>query len=137
MLDAGRLSRVAAIDVYDSRMGLGRWYAAAVIGLLAIAGVVAWRTRLHTSAGSFGPVGAVIAAAGLAVGVAALGLAVRAQRQADTDVTTTAERLAVAVGQVETRARWQLLGGNDRIIDVRFTFRPAAAHNAAGVRARR
>jgi len=77
-------------------------------------------------------VSAVIAVASLAVGVAALGLAARAQRQADTDVIAVAGRLAVAVEQAESRALWQLLGEHDRAIDVRFTFCRAAAHNASG-----
>jgi hypothetical protein len=115
-----------------SCMDLRRWYTAAGLGLLAVAGIVAWRTWRHTSAGSFDPVSAVIAVASLAVGVAALSLAARALRQADTDVTAVARRLAVAVGQAETRALWQLLGAHDRVIDVQFTFCRAAAHNAAG-----
>jgi NACHT domain len=115
-----------------SCMNLRRWYAVAGLGLLAVAGVVAWRTWRHTSAGSFDPVSAVFAVASLAVGVAALGLAGRAQRQADTDVIAVAGRLAVAVEQAESRALWQLLGEHDRAIDVRFTFCRAAAHNASG-----
>jgi hypothetical protein len=115
-----------------SCMDLKRWYTVAGLGLLAVAGIVAWRTWGHTSAGSFDPVSAVIAVASLAVGVAALGLAARAQRQADTDVIAVAGRLAVAVEQAEGRALWQLLGEHDRAIDVRFTFCRAAAHNASG-----
>ena len=117
-------------------MGRGRLYAAAVCGLLVAGAVVGWRTWAHTSAGPFDPVAAVIAVAGLAVSVAALGVAARAQRQADTDVAAVAGRLAVAVGKAETEARRQLLGGGDHAIDVRFAFRPAAAHNAAGAGSR-
>ena len=114
-------------------MGRGRLYAAGVFGLLMVAGVVAWRTWAHTSAGSFDPVSAVIGVVGLAVSVAGFGLAVRAQRQSDTDVAGVAARLAVVVEQEETDARRQLLGGNDRTINVQFTFQPAPAHDAAGV----
>ena len=70
--------------------------------------------------------------AGLAVSVAGFGLAVRAQQQSDTDVGSVAARLAIAVEQEETDARRQLLGGNDRTINVRFAFQPAPAHDAAG-----
>ena len=113
-----------------SGMGLRRWYVVAALGLLAVAGVVASRIWLHASAGSFDPV----AVASLTVGVAALGLAVQAQRQADTNVADVAGRLAVVVAQAETEARRQLLGGQDRTrtIDVQFTFHRAAAHSAAG-----
>lgn len=110
-----------------------RWYTVvAVLGLLIAAGAVAWRTWSGTSAGQFDPVGAPIALVGLAVSVVALGQGVRAQHQADTDVVEVARRLAVRVGQAETEARRQLLGGHDRTIDVGFDFVPAAAHNAAG-----
>ena len=44
-----------------------------------------------------------------------------------------AGQLAVAIAQAETQTRWQLLGGHDRTIDVKFTFHPAPAHNIAGV----
>ena len=84
----------------------------------------------------FDPAGAVIALASLAVSGVALGLAVRAQRQVDTDVSDAAARLAVAVGRVEAEARRQLLGGDDRTIDVEFMFRPAGAHNASGAAAK-
>jgi NACHT domain len=113
-------------------MGRGRWYAVTVLGLLVTAGVVAWRTWWSTSAGPFDPVAAVIALIGLAVSVASLRLADRAQHQADADVTGVARRLAVAVRNVETEARRQLLGENGRTINVQFTCRPAAAHNAKG-----
>ena len=117
---------------YAFGMGRGRMFTVAVCGLLLVAGVVGWRTLARTSPGTFDPLSAVIALVGLAVSVAAFGLAVRAQRQADTDVTAMAGRLAVAVGHTESEARRQLLTGDHRAIDVRFTFHPAAAHNAAG-----
>lgn len=112
--------------------GRGRIYTVAVSGLVVAAGAVAWRTWSRTSVGPFDPVSAVIAMAGLAVSLAAFGLAWRAQRQADADVAAAASRLAVAVAQTETEARRQLLGRHDRTIDVRFAFQPAPAHNAAG-----
>ena len=115
-----------------SGMGRGHFYTVAVSALLVAAGVVAWRTWSRTSAGQFDPVSAVIALAGVAISVAALGLARVAQRQADTDVNAVAGRLAVAVGKAETEARRQLLGGYDRAIEVQFTFHPAPAHEADG-----
>jgi hypothetical protein len=128
LVDSGECrDRYCLIMLYG--MGRGRLYAVAALGLV-VAGVVAWRTWPRTSPGSFDPVGTVIALAGLAVGVVALSLAVRAQRHAETDVTGVAGRLAVAIGQAETKARWQLLGKHDRTIDVQFTLHPAAAHNA-------
>ena len=105
---------------------LARWGLA--VGLL-VAGVVAWRTWPRTSAGQFDPVAAVLALAGLAVGVMSLIVTIRAQRQ---DVDAAAKRLAVAVKNAETIARKQLLGGHDRTIDVQFSFYPAVAHDAAG-----
>ena len=113
-------------------MERGRLYAVAAAGLLVAAGVVARQTFARTSVGPFDPVAAVIAMASLAVSVASLAVAVRAQRQADTDVPAAAGRLAVAVKDAETDARKQLLGGHNRPIDVQFTFRPAVAHDAAG-----
>lgn len=113
-------------------MGRGRLYAASVFGLLMVAGVLAWRYWSHTSAGSFDPVSAVIGVAGLAVSVAGFGLAVRAQRQSDTDVAGVAARLAVAVEQEETEARRQLLGGYNRTINVQFAFQPAPGHEVTG-----
>jgi len=77
----------------------------------------------------------VIGVASLLVSVIALRFATQAQHQADTDVTSVAARLAVAVGKAETEARRQLLGDHDRIIDVKFTFQPAPAHNASGAAA--
>ena len=62
----------------------------------------------------------------------AVGLATRAQRQADTDIIAATTRLAVAVAETETEARRQLLGGHDRSINVEFSFRAAVAHDAAG-----
>jgi hypothetical protein len=61
--------------------------------------------QFSSSAGQFAPVAAALALISLAVGIAALRLAVLRQ----------------------------LLGGNDRTIDVGFSVRPAAAHNAGGV----
>ncbi len=116
----------------SSGMRRGRWYAVAVLGLLVMAGVVAWQNWRGTSQVQLDPVAAVIGLTGLAVSVAALRLAVRAQKEADTDVAGVARRLEVAVKQVESEARRQLLGGHDRSIDVQFSFRQAAAHNAAG-----
>ena len=112
-------------------MRRGGLYATGVAGLL-IAGVLAWRTWPHTSSGSFDPVSAVIGVASLVVGIVSLVLAVRAQRQANTDVAAIAARLAIAVEQEETAARQQLLGGDDRTINVRFAFQPAPSHDAAG-----
>jgi hypothetical protein len=43
-----------------------------------------------------------------------------------------ARRLAVVVGQAESEARRQLLGGHDRPIDVQFSLQPAVAHDAVG-----
>ena len=115
-------------------MGRGRWFAVAVAGLLAAAGVLAWRTWLQTPAGPFDPVSAVLAIAGLVVALAGLSLGLRSQRDADMDAAAAAGRLAVAVRDAESRAMRQLLGGHDRAIDVRFSFRPAPAHDAAGAR---
>lgn len=112
--------------------GRWRWLGVAILGLLTTAGVMAWRAWPRVSAGPFDPVNAVIAITGLAISLAALWLAVRAQQHDDTDVMGVAARLAVAVRHAESEARRQLLGGHDRAIDVRFSFRPAAAHNAAG-----
>src|SRR5689334_9578411 len=116
------------------RMGRGWLYAVAVLGLLVAGVMVAWRTWPRTSVGPFDPVAAVIAVISVAVSVAALGLAVRAQRQAGINVADVAGQLAIAVQQAETEARRQLLGGHDRAIDLRFTFQRAGAHNAAGAR---
>lgn len=113
-------------------MERGRWYAVAILGSLVMAGVVTWRAWRGTSLTQVDPVAAVIGLAGLLVSVAALRLAVRAQKQTDTDVTGVAARLAVVVKQVESEARRQLLGGHDRPIDVQFSLRLAAAHDAAG-----
>lgn len=117
-------------------MGRGRWYAFAGLAFLVAAGMLAWRTGPVISAGQFDPVGAVGTLASLAVSVVALGLAVRAQRQVESDVRDAAARLAVVVGEVETEARRQLLGGDERTIDVEFSFRPAVAHNASGAAAK-
>ena len=109
----------------------GGLYAIGLAGLL-IAAVLAWRTWPHTSAGSFDPVSAVIGIASLVVGIASFILAARAQRQADADVTAVAARLAVAVGHEETKARQQLLGGDNRTINVQFAFQSAPGQHAAG-----
>jgi NACHT domain-containing protein len=113
-------------------MGRGQWYAFMGLALLVAAGLLGWRTWAGMSVGQFDPVGAVLGLAGLTVSVVALGLAVRAQRHAETGVADAAGRLAVAVRGVEVEARRQLLGGHDRSIDVGFGFRPAPAHEAAG-----
>ena len=109
----------------------GGLYAIGMAGLL-IAGILAWRTWPQTSAGSFDPVSAVIGIASLVVGIASLVMAARAQRQADTDVAAIAARLAVAVEDEETKARQQLLGGDNRTINVRFAFQSAPGQQAAG-----
>ena len=115
-----------------SGMGRGRLYATGVAGLVVAGGILAWRTWSHTSAGTFDPVNAVIGVASLAVSIAAFSLAARAQRAADTDVIAVAAQLAVAVEREETDARRQLLSGYDRTINVRFGFKPALGHGAAG-----
>lgn len=113
-------------------MGRGRLYAVAAAGLLGAAWLVARQTFARTSVGPFDPVAAVIAMASLAVGVASLVVAVRTKRQDDMNVAAAAGRLAVAVKDAETDARQQLLGGDNRTINVQFTFHPATAHNVAG-----
>ena len=114
-------------------MGRGRWFAVAVAGLLAAAGVLAWRTWLRTPAGPFDPGerGVAPSRAWWWLWPGCL-LGLRSQRDADMDAVAAAGRLAVAVRDAESRARRQLLGGHDRAIDVRFSFRPAPAHDAAG-----
>ena len=109
----------------------GGLYAIGMIGLV-IAGVLAWRTWPHASAGSFDPVSAVIGIASLVVGIASLILAARVQRQTDTNVAAVAARLAVAIEDEETKARRQLLGGDNRTINVRFAFQAAPGQDAAG-----
>ena len=87
-------------------------------GYLSLRGSWPGRTWPHTAAGSFDPVSAVIGIASLVVGIASFRLAARAQRQSDTDVAAAAAQLAVAVELEETRARQQLLGDGDRVINV-------------------
>jgi len=93
--------------------------------------MLAWRTWPHTSSGSFDPVSAVIGIAGLAVAFASLILAARTQQQIDTDVVAIAAQLAVAIEE-ESTARQQLLGGENRPINLAFAFQPGPRHDAAG-----
>jgi hypothetical protein len=112
-------------------MGRGRFYAAGVLGLVAVAGAVARHTWPHISAGPSDPVADVIGIATLAVSVGLFWQAAQAQK-AGTDINAAAERLAEAVTTAETKERMQLLGGHNHTIDVQFTSHPAIAHDAAG-----
>jgi hypothetical protein len=114
-----------------SCMGRGRLYAIGVVGLVVAAGTAAWHAWPHVSVGPSDPVADSIGIVTLAVTVGAFWQAARAQK-ADTDIDAAAKRLAAAVKDAETRERKQLLGGNSHTIDVRFTFHPALAHDAAG-----
>jgi NACHT domain len=133
------IASVPSASVWTGRSGLtvcamrrGGWYSVAVLGSALVGAGIVWLAWPRTSAGQFDPVGAVLALAGLAVGVVGLRFASQSQRQGDTDAVSMAGRLAATVLDAESRARWQLLGGDDRTIDVRFTFGRAYSHNAAG-----
>jgi hypothetical protein len=94
---------------------------------------MAWGIWRGVSASpQFDPVSAVIALVALATSVVAVGQGRRAQQHAETNIAEMVRRLAVRVEQAETKARRQLLGGHDRIIDVGFEFVPARGHDAAG-----
>lgn len=106
------------------------WYTITLFGLLAVAGVVVWRTWPATSPGQFDPVSVVIGIVALALGVMGWRQGALAHRRDSSDVTAVAARLAVRVRRDETEARRQLLDRQDRAIDVRFDLVPAPAHDA-------
>jgi NACHT domain len=66
----------------------------------------------------------------LAVGGWSGYLSWRALRWQESNLADATNRLVLAVRAGERDARRQLLGGHDRTIDVDFTFRPVASHNA-------
>ncbi|MFI6325061.1 NACHT domain-containing protein [Nonomuraea sp. NPDC050556] len=106
-------------------MIFGRWYGVAVLALIVTAVILAWHELPGTSPGQFDPVSAVVAVASFAVSVAALGLGVYAQQQADTDVAVLLARLSIAVGVVEGEARRHLIDGQGAAINVEFRLQEA------------
>ncbi|WP_344272383.1 NACHT domain-containing protein [Streptomyces hebeiensis] len=76
---------------------------------------------------------------GLVVGLVSLILAAAGLHQArvppapqDIDSVALADWFAGRVMEREGKTRQRLLGGSERAIDVKFTFRPSRAHHAAG-----
>ncbi|MCF1597749.1 NACHT domain-containing protein [Streptomyces muensis] len=100
---------------------------------MAFFGSVAMLVRaLGSSTGDIDPVGAAVGVSSLVVSVWGALVTVRSARWQETDLADASARLASQVLAVEREARRQLLGGHDRTVDLRFVFRPSAAHSAEG-----
>ncbi|TCO33064.1 NACHT domain-containing protein [Kribbella steppae] len=82
--------------------------------------------------GDVDPLSAAIGFAALLVAIPGMVVVMRGWRRQHLDTAVLTEQLAGEVGKREDRARLQLLGDPSRTIDLRFDFRPAPAHNAAG-----
>lgn len=106
------------------------WWGVAVLFIVGATAVVFWSSER----GDVDPVGAFVGPVSAALAVVAIWQATKAQRVSDTDVAVWADRLAGEVHAQETRQRDQLLGRQDRTIDLTFDLRPAPAHNAGGAR---
>lgn len=120
------------IGAMTSRGGRG---AGVVLGAVAVAvflGVGVVVLVPGAKVGDVDPVGVLVGGAGLVAGTVAAWLAWLALRHGDSDASAMAARLAGQVLAAETRARRRLLGGDAAAIDVRFVFRAAASHDAAG-----
>ncbi|GAA0543667.1 NACHT domain-containing protein [Actinomadura livida] len=116
-------------------MGGERWAEQALkllgtVLLVAAAAVAVFGVR-KAEWGGVDPGALVIALLALLFGVAAFWQGFKAQRITDTDVDVWTPRLAGMVRTTETKQRWHLLGGQDRVIDVGFSFTPSPAHDAA------
>jgi hypothetical protein len=98
---------------------------------LAIAGAFLWHGVLsRSSMGQVDPVSATIGGAGLVISILSFAYSIRSEHNSEPDIAALSRRLAHAVRDVESAARWQLLGG-DGTIDVGFVLHPAR-HGAAG-----
>ncbi|MFC6085100.1 NACHT domain-containing protein [Sphaerisporangium aureirubrum] len=103
------------------------WGVLALTGMATVAVVVPWfLPELRT--GDVDPLGALIGVVSLVVAAVSLVLAARALRPPAPSMLEVAAELAHAVKRAETAARRQLLGGDDTVIDVTFTLRPAPCH---------
>jgi hypothetical protein len=106
------------------------WCGVAVLFIVGTAAVV----FLSSKRGDVDPVGAFIGSVSAILAVVAILQAAKAQRISDTDVAVWASWLAGEVRTQETEQRNQLLGRQDRTINLKFHLRPAPAHNARGAR---
>lgn len=97
--------------------------------LLMVAGVFAWMGLRDVGWGDVDPASFMMSALSLAVSIWSGWQAVRAKQVTDTDVDLWAQRLERAVVTSETAQRMQLLGRQDRTIDVAFILTPAPGHN--------
>lgn len=107
-----------------------------ILALLSLIGAVVAGLKLLPAlkVGDVDPVSAAIGAASLLVSAASLYLSVRAMRPPLPTTAEAADRLARQVTERERTARHQLLGDNDKLIDITFGFRPASTHPAIGAR---
>lgn len=105
--------------------------ALAMTALFVIAlGLAIWLLRAPLSVGDVDPLSAVIGLLSLVVSVLSLILAIRAWRTQEVSSPDLADRLAKAVRQAEERAWRQLLGNQNRSINLRFDLKPAPAYDA-------
>ncbi|MGW6457110.1 NACHT domain-containing protein [Streptomyces sp. NPDC055078] len=91
-----------------------------------------WLTERKPGGEALDGTGLLIALPGLFVAVWSAHMALSTLRVQVPDTTALAAKLAAEVTLAETRERARLLGDVGTPIDVRFTLRPAPAHNAAG-----
>ncbi|MGI5226376.1 NACHT domain-containing protein [Actinoallomurus sp. CA-142502] len=118
----------------DRRSG-GIWALACGL-LLVLAGAVAVAGLRKATWGGIDPLSATLSLLSLLVAVWSGRQAARAERAGDTDVDRWTRELAVRVLSDETAQRTQLLGGQDRTINVKFVLTPAPGHNATGAAAK-
>ncbi|GIH22856.1 hypothetical protein Aph01nite_11660 [Acrocarpospora phusangensis] len=104
------------------------------MGLIALASVVAWRLLPEARAGDIDPLSAVVGLLALAAALWSGRLTLRSLRWQEADIAVLAARLARSIAKAEADARRQLLGADDKAIDLDFIFRAAPARNAEGAR---
>lgn len=99
--------------------------------LLVVAVVFAWMGLKDAGWGDVDPASLMVSALSLAVSIWSGWQTVRATQITDTDVDLWAQKLEAAIVTAETAQRGQLLGRQDRTIDVAFILTPAPGHNAS------
>ncbi len=98
--------------------------------LFMVAGVFAWMGLKDAGWGDVDPASLMVSTLSLMASIWSGWQTVRAKQITDTDVDLWARKLEAAVVTAETAQRGQLLGRQDRTIDVAFVLTPVPGHNA-------
>ncbi|MEU3729805.1 NACHT domain-containing protein [Streptomyces sp. NPDC033538] len=116
----------------ERNWGRGAGWLWAVLCAGCVAALAIWLLNREPGGDALDGTGLLIALPGLFVALWSAYMALSVLRIQAPDTTALSALLARQVTLAETRERTRLLGDVGTPIDVRFTLRPAPAHNAAG-----